>query len=394
MAHQAASSSSVCEMPISRALRKCTSKHGWQRLPTTWLKRMSSFVFSSSAPAACTDRIRAPNAFWDSATELAAVSFLKTSAQQPSPCAGELFVGVFMESIFCDWMVEFDFAISVGERKTCPAAPSMILPMTKQFAPRCAKDCSSISSRSGAMAMSNPPEVCASNRAVPEIVHRAVERWQRIGENFRAEPAWSEHPPQMREEAKARDVRAGRRARFLHRVRRRPVQRGHGNFSRRHAGRIIAPNLAAKRQHTRAQRLGEDQRVAGVWFFQRGGHGGIDHARDGKTKFDFIILDAVSADERDAGLLENLHRAVEHLKNNFARQIFGGERQQAQRRARFAAHRVDLRKAIRRADFSEEPGIVHARREHVHRLHEAKVVCNPDRKSTRLNSSHANISYA
>ena len=217
----------------------------------------------------------------------------------------------------------------------------------------------------------------AWNHALPESVHRAVERWQRIGENFRAEPAWSEHPPQMREEAKARDVRAGRRARFLHRVRRRPVQRGHGNFSRRHAGRIIAPNLAAKRQHTRAQRLGEDQRVAGIWFFQRVGHGGIDHARDGKTKFDFIILDAVSADERDAGLLENLHRAVEHLKNNFARQFFGGKRQHAQRRARFAAHRVDVRKAIRRADFSEEPGIVHARREHVHRLHEAKVVCNP-----------------
>ena len=54
-----------------------------------------------------------------------------------------------------------------------------------------------------------------------------------------------------------------------------------------------------------------------------------------------------------------------------------GKGQDAQRGARLAAHRVDVRQAIRRADPAEEMRIIHARREHVHGLHQAKVVGNP-----------------
>src|ERR1035437_3544828 len=117
MVHHAASSSSACEIPMSRALRKCTSKHGWQRLPTTWLNKINSFVFSSSAPEDCTERISAPNAFCDSVAEPAAVLFWNASAQQPSWWAGELSVGVFMASVSCDWVVDFDLELSSGERK-------------------------------------------------------------------------------------------------------------------------------------------------------------------------------------------------------------------------------------------------------------------------------------
>ena len=213
----------------------------------------------------------------------------------------------------------------------------------------------------------------ARNHALAQGLHRAVEGRQRTGVNFRAESSRPQHPPQMGEEAEAGDVRAGRRARLLHRFRRAPVERGHGKFRRRQAGGIIAADLAAKDEHAGAQRLGEDERVTGLWFIERGGHGGIDQSRDGKAEFDFVILDTVSAEEGDAGFLENLHRPGEHKINDFARQFFRGKGEHAQGGARLAAHRVNVGEAVGRADSAEKARVVHARGEDVHGLHEAKI---------------------
>ena len=212
----------------------------------------------------------------------------------------------------------------------------------------------------------------AGNDPLAQSVQRAVERGQRVRENLRAQSP--QHPPQMREEAEARHIGAGRRPGFLHGLGRRLIKRRHGSFGGGDALGMHPANLIAKRQHAGAKRLGQDQRVAGFWLFQRGSDGGIDQTRDGEAQFDLIILDAVPAHERDTGLLENLHCAVKHLKNNLARQFFGGKRQHAQRRARLAAHGVDVGETIRRADFAEETRVIDARREHIHGLHQAKIV--------------------
>ena len=170
------------------------------------------------------------------------------------------------------------------------------------------------------------------------------------------------------------NVRAARRAGFHHCLRGRLVQLGHGNFSRPQAGRKSAADLLTERQHTGAQRLGQDQGVAGLWFVQRGGGGGIDQARDGKAQFDLVILDAVTADEGNACPLENLHRTGEHKIDNFAGQFFGGKRQHAQGGARLAAHGVDVGKTVGGADLAEEPRVVHARSE-------TSTVCTRQRSS-------------
>ena len=157
------------------------------------------------------------------------------------------------------------------------------------------------------------------NHALPESFNCAVKRRQRIGENFRAQFAWAHHAKEMREQAEARYVRAGRGAGLLHRFRRRLVQRGHRSFGGSHALRMPAPDLLAKCQDAGAQRLGQHQHVAGLRLFQRGGDLGIDQAGDGKAEFDLVILDAVPADERDASLFKNVHRAGQHLIHHLAR---------------------------------------------------------------------------
>src|SRR5208283_2296274 len=67
------------------------------RLATTRLKRMSSLVFSLSAPAVCTDRMSAPKAFCDSVAVPVAVS--NASAQQTSWRGVESEVDGFMDLI-------------------------------------------------------------------------------------------------------------------------------------------------------------------------------------------------------------------------------------------------------------------------------------------------------
>ena len=235
-------------------------------------------------------------------------------------------------------MVELDFGIAAvlppeGERKICPAALSTILPMTKQPAPRRARDCRNLSSRSAGTAMSNPPEVCASNPrfdrclvharrnvnrpadilavalnrarndALPQGVHRAVEGGQRLRRKFprRAAPGRSIRSRCAKRPKPVTSVQADAPASFIASAAA-WLSAVMENSAAAHAGRIIAPDLAAKRQHPGAERLGQDQRVAGLGFVQRGGHGGIDQAGDGEAEFNFLILDAVPADEGDAGL--------------------------------------------------------------------------------------------
>jgi len=53
--------------------------------------------------------------------------------------------------------------------------------------------------------------------------------------------------------------------------------------------------------------------------FQRVGDFGIDQAGDGKAEFNFVVLDAVPADERDASLFKNIHPRGQHLIHHLAR---------------------------------------------------------------------------
>ena len=46
---------------------------------------------------------------------------------------------------------------------------------------------------------------------------------------------------------------------------------------------------------------------------QRRGHRRINQPGDRKAELDLVVLDAVPADERHAGLVENLHRAGQHF---------------------------------------------------------------------------------
>ena len=96
-------------------------------------------------------------------------------------------------------------------------------------------------------------------------------------------------------------------------------------------------------------------------------------AGDREAELDLLVVDAVPADEDDARLAQLVHAAFEHADEPLVAQRVDRPADDRERRQRRATHRVDVAERIRRRDLAEEVRIVDARREDIHRLHQAEL---------------------
>ena len=147
--------------------------------------------------------------------------------------------------------------------------------------------------------------------------------------------------------------------------------RGSGVVGRRQA------RLDGCRDHARAQRFGEHQAVAGAGRRVRQHAVGVDRAGDAEPVLRLDVLDGVAAEQDRARLGKLLAAAAQDGAGLLEIEVLGRDGQEVERRARPRAHGVQIAQRVGRRDLAELPGIVHDRRQHVHRLHQRQVVRQP-----------------
>ena len=143
--------------------------------------------------------------------------------------------------------------------------------------------------------------------------------------------------------------------------------------SRRHAA-----ELDGRADDTGAERLGEHQPVAGL----RAGVGKdairVDGAGHRVAEFDLAILHGVAAEQRHARFAQLVEPAAEDLRRlRRCRDASCWKRRNRQRRQRPPAHGVDVAQRVGRGDLAVDVGVVHDRREEVHRLHQRRAALPP-----------------
>src|SRR5260370_42412757 len=99
---------------------------------------------------------------------------------------------------------------------------------------------------------------------------------------------------------------------------------------------------------------------------------GMDYSRDRIAEFCFFIADAVAAHYR-ASRFDHLRQAasenaLENFKSAFFRKADQGKRSQW-----LSSHGVDVAEGAGGSDLSEGVGIVHDRREKIHRLDQRRL---------------------
>ena len=80
------------------------------------------------------------------------------------------------------------------------------------------------------------------------------------------------------------------------------------------------PILRGEGDDAGAQRLGQHEPVAGLRGRIGGNPPGIDQAGDGEARLDLVLLDAMAADDRHAGLGHFVQPAAEDLPQDFIRE--------------------------------------------------------------------------
>src|ERR1019366_7640338 len=118
--------------------------------------------------------------------------------------------------------------------------------------------------------------------------------------------------------------------------------------------------------------LGEDQRVAGTRAGIRFDASGVDGAGDGVAEFNFVVGDAVAAEDGAFGLAHFFGAALEDLLER-GQIALGGPGQDGERRDGAAAHGVDVAQSVGGGDGAEGVRVVDHRREEVHGLHQGQV---------------------
>ena len=130
--------------------------------------------------------------------------------------------------------------------------------------------------------------------------------------------------------------------------------------------------LDRRRNYARAQRLGEQQPVAGLRALI-GQHAlGMNHSRDRISEFRFFIADAVAADHGASGL-DHLRQAAGQNALQNVEIGFIGKADEGQRSQWLSPHGINIAECVGSGDLAEGVGIVHDGREKIHRLHERRL---------------------
>ena len=95
----------------------------------------------------------------------------------------------------------------------------------------------------------------------------------------------------------------------------------------------------------------------------------MNHAGNRISKFRFLIADAVAAHHRASGLDHLRQAAGQNALQNFEI-AFVRKTDKGQRGQRLSAHGVNVAERVGGGDLAEGVGIVHDRREKIHRLDE------------------------
>ena len=126
------------------------------------------------------------------------------------------------------------------------------------------------------------------------------------------------------------------------------------------------------RNYACAERLGEQQLIAGLRALIRQHALGMNHSRNGISEFCFFIADAVAAHHRASGLDHLRQAAGQNALQNFEI-AFVGKTDKGQRSQRLSTHGIDVAERVGGGDLAEGIGIVHDGREKIHRLHQRRL---------------------
>ena len=174
----------------------------------------------------------------------------------------------------------------------------------------------------------------------------------------------------------------GVRRQLVNRVGRRAVQRAHRSHGFVGERRRRAIEFDGRSDDAGAERLGEEQNVAGARAAVGENPRGIDRSGDGVPEFDFLILHGVAAKQRDARFAQLVESAAKDFADGPGLEALFRERGDRERGQRPAAHRVDVADGVGRGDLAVDVRVVDDRREEVDGLHERRSAL--PREHTRI----------
>ena len=210
----------------------------------------------------------------------------------------------------------------------------------------------------------------ARDDAGPDEVEDAGEDRDGGAVDLDLDAALGGHLPEMPGQAEPGDVGGRGDAGRGHGLGGGAVEGAHGELGLGQSVGRGPSDLAGEAQRARADGLGQDEQVAGPGLAVHGHLAGIDDAGHGEAELDLAVLDAVAAEEGDAGFAELVDAALEHPVHDARAERLDGEGDDRQGGQGLAAHGVDVAHGVGRGDLAEGVGIVDDGREDVDGLDE------------------------
>ncbi len=140
------------------------------------------------------------------------------------------------------------------------------------------------------------------------------------------------------------------------------------------AGGVQGILLQRRRHHADADRLAEDEHVAGLGVGIAPDLARVDQAHDDEAVDRLDRIDRVAAGDRDARLATDRLAAADDLADLLGRQLVDRHRDQGQGHDRPAAHRIHVADRVGRGDAAEVERVVDDRHEEVGRRDQRLLV--------------------
>ena len=151
------------------------------------------------------------------------------------------------------------------------------------------------------------------------------------------------------------------------------VQGRHGGHGSVHGAGGSFVHAVGRADEAHTQRLGEDELVAGLSRIIGSEAAGVHETGDGQAVLYTGVGDGVASREDAPRLGHFFCAAAQDLTEDV--QIHAlGEADEVQCSLHLAAHGVNVAESVCRRDLAEGVGVIHHRREEVHRLHQRDVV--------------------
>ena len=208
------------------------------------------------------------------------------------------------------------------------------------------------------------------------ILQRARQPRQRVEADAEAHAACRRHLRCVADQPEAGDVRRGAGVHCLRRLGGDPIQAHHAGDRGIEVGRLDRAAFQGGGDRARAERLGQDQRIAGPRAALGEDALGMHDAGDRQPELRLLVLDRVPAGDRRAHRPHDLGSAAQDVGQQAGGQV-GRESRQVEGEQHFAAHGVDVAQRVRRRDRAVLIRRVHDGREEVDRLDQRQLIAEP-----------------